>query len=491
MGLHVIPYPKEVRLFEGYTNEQIPVKEKEVDNLPKEAYHLWIKEQEICVEGDKAGIFYGHMTLKQLRVQFGDRLPCMEIYDEPRFAHRGYMLDSSRHFLPKEDVLQIIDVLSFFKINRLHWHLMDDQGFRVEIKSLPKLTEIGSQRGKSHFGLVDAYQGNSGFFTQGEVQEIVAYAKERMIEVIPEFEIPGHESALLAAYPEAGCGNQPVEVVTMGGIFDNLLCAGKEESFEIVKKIVDELAELFPYEMVHIGGDEAVKRKWRECPDCQDRIHKLGLKDENALQQWFVIRVQEYLKEKGKKVIVWNDSLRGGSLPAEFLVQMWMGDRDLITDFVNRGGQIIQSSTQSFYLDYPYALWDVETILNYELCPEYLEEKAVIGVECPLWMERVTDLNRLFYLMLPRLPAMAECGWTVQESRDNDSFDKRYTTLESYLASLGIKGAPREYWKVSEELAKHEMEEHNKTWYTPENLVEFDRQNAMMAEERRIYGDER
>ena len=486
MQLHLVPYPQKVILKTGYAERSVPIREKESKSLPKEAYKLWITPQEIRIEGDKAGIFYGKMTLKQLQIQFPDRLPCLEIYDEPRFTHRGFMLDSSRHFLPKEDVLRIIEVLAFFKINRLHWHIMDDQGFRVEIKSLPKLAQIGSQRGKSHFGLVDAYKGNDGYFTQGEVKEIVAYAKERMIEVIPEFEIPGHESALLAAYPEAGCGGQPVEVVTWGGIFDNLLCAGKEESFEIVKKIIDELVELFPYEMVHIGGDEAVKRKWRACEDCQKKIRVLGLKDENALQQWFVIRVQEYLKEKGKTAIVWNDSLRGGILPEDFVVQMWMGDKELITDFVNRGGKIIQSSTQSFYLDYPYALWDVETILNYELCPEYLEEKAVIGVECPLWMERVTDLDRVFHLILPRLPAMAECGWTPGEARDNGSFETRYATLETYLANEGIKGAPKEYWHINEELAAQEMEEHNKTWYTPENVEEFERQEAMMAEERRI-----
>lgn len=491
MQLHLVPYPKEVIINKGYAAKQIAWIENEVDNLPDEAYRMWIREHEIRVEGDKSGIFYAHMTLEQLRIQFGERLPCLEIYDEPRFSHRGFMLDSSRHFLPKEDVMKIIDVLAFFKINRLHWHLMDDQGFRVEIKALPKLTEIGAQRGKSHFGLVDAYQGNNGFFTREEVRDIVAYAGERMIQVIPEFEIPGHESALLAAYPEAGCGNEPVEVVTMGGIFDNLLCAGKEESFEIVKLVLDELVELFPYEMIHIGGDEAVKRKWRECEDCQKRIRDLELKDENALQQWFVIRVQEYLKSKGKTVIVWNDSLRGGVLPAEFLVQMWMGDRELITDFVSRGGKIIQSSTQSFYLDYPYALWDVDTILNYDLCPDYLEEEAVIGVECPLWMERVTDLDRLFYLALPRLPAMAECGWTWKTARDNDSFRERYTGLEGYLEKQGVRGAGKEYWKISEELAKQEMEVHNQTWYTPENIEEFERQNAMMARERDIYGDER
>lgn len=489
--LNLVPYLKQVNITTGYASTEAKVTVQETNTLPTEAYRLRITEQGICIEGDPAGIFYAHQTLKQLKVQFGDRLPCMEIEDEPRFPHRGYMLDSSRHFLPKEDVLKIIDVLSFFKINRLHWHLIDDQGFRVEIEALPKLTEIGAKRGRSHFGLVDEYEGNNGYFTKADIREIVAYAKERMIEIIPEIEIPGHESAMLAAYPEIGCGSEPVEVETKGGIFDKLICAGKEESFAFVTKILDELVELFPYEMIHIGGDEACKRRWRACPDCQRKIKELGLKDENALQQWFVVKVQEYLKSKGKTVIAWNDSLRGEKLPSDFVVQMWMGDKELITDFVQRGGKIIQSSTASFYLDYPYALWDVHKLLNYELCPSYLPEDAVIGVECPLWMERVTNLSRLFYQMFPRLAAMAECGWTVAAARDNDSFEERYAAIAEYLKSQGIVGAPREYWHISEELAKQEMEEHNRVWYTPENIIEFEKQNAMMAEERAIYGDER
>ena len=489
--LHLVPYPKEICRKEGQTSQETSVVERLINSLPKEAYFLRISKEEILIEGDKAGIFYGRKTLEQLRIQFGHILPCMDIYDKPRFSYRGYMLDSSRHFLPKEDVMKIIDVLAFFKINMLHWHLADDQGFRIQIDGLSKLTEIGAKRGRSYFGLVDEEKGNDGYFTKEDVKEIVAYAKERMIEVVPELEIPGHESALLAAYPEAGCTSQPVEVVSMGGIFDNLLCAGKEESFEIVKKILDGFLEVFPYEMIHIGGDEAVKRKWRECPDCQKKIREMGLKDENALQQWYVKKVQAYLKEKGKTVIVWNDSLRGGELPADFVVQMWMGDKDLIGDFIKRFGKIIQSSTQSFYLDYPYALWDVKKILNYEICPEYLSEEAVLGVECPLWMERITDLDRVFHLILPRLPAMAECGWTEKEARDNDSFFDRYRTLAEFLQKQGIKGAPECYWQIGEELAKKEMEEHNRIWYTPKNRAEFARQEAMMARERAIYGDER
>lgn len=490
-NLHLVPYPEQVVLMGSYTQGAVPVVVEESSNLSPEAYRLEVTEQKITMMGDKAGIFYAQKTLEQLRIQFGEKLPCMVIQDAPRFAHRGYMLDSSRHFLPKEDVLQIIDVLAFFKINRLHWHLIDDQGFRVEIKAFPKLTEIGAKRGRSHFGLVDEYQGNNGYFTQEDVREIVAYAKERMIEIIPEIEIPGHETAMLAAYPQVGCGNEPVEVETKGGIFDKLICAGKEESFVFVTKILDELIELFPYEMIHIGGDEACKRRWRACPDCQRKMRELNLKDENALQQWFVVRVQEYLKQKGKTAIVWNDSLRGGTLSEDFVVQMWMGDKKLITDFVNRGGRIIQSSTECHYLDYPYGIWDVAKILNTEVCPEYLDEKAVIGVECPLWMERVTDINRLFYLMLPRLPAMAECGWTAVAARDNDSFADRYAGLEAYLAKQRVCGAPREYWSISPQLAEQELAEHHRVWYTPENQVEFAKQEEMMALERAIYGDER
>lgn len=490
--LHLVPYPEKVELTGGFALPDITITENEKEMSKREAYFLRISEKEICIEGDKAGIFYAYQTLHQLQMQFGKELPCLEIEDSPRFSYRGFMLDSSRHFLPKEDIKKMIDVIALFKINKLHWHLIDDQGFRVEIDAFPKLTEIGAYRGRSHFGLVDEYKNNSGYFTKEDIREIVAYAGEHMIDVIPEIEIPGHESAMLAAYPEVGCEGKKVQVATCGGIFDNLICAGKEESFVFVTKIIDELIELFPYEMIHIGGDEACKRRWRSCPDCQKKLKELGLKDENALQQWFVKRVQGYLKQKGKTAIVWNDSLRGEKLPTDFVIQMWMGDKELVADFVKRGGKIIQSSTESFYLDYPYAMWDVDKILHYELCPEFIEkEEAVIGVECPLWTERVCDLDREFYQMLPRLPAMAECGWTIKEARRNEDFKERYQSIDNYLKQKDIFGAPEAYWYISDELAERDMEEHKRMVYTPENIAEFEREGEMMALERAIYGDER
>lgn len=492
MKLHLVPYPAKVNMADTRTGSLPPIRECLSADLLPEAYRLCITKKEILIEGDRAGIFYAHATLNQLKLQFGDSLPCLEIEDAPRFAYRSFMLDSSRHFLPKQDVLRIIDILAFFKINKLHWHLIDDQGFRVEISAFPKLAEIGSVRGRSHFGQVDEYKNNCGYFTKAEIKEIVTYAKERMIDIIPEIEIPGHESAMLAAYPEIGCQNAPVEVVTTGGIFDNLICAGKEESFDFVTGILDELTELFPYEMIHIGGDEACKRKWRACPDCQRKMKELGLSDENALQQWFVVKVHDYLLKKGKTSVVWNDSLRGEKLPTDFIVQMWMGDLDLIKDFTHRGGKIIQSTTVDHYLDYPYSTWDAHTLLNSDPYPDFLKgSDSVIGIECPLWTERVTDIERAFYLMLPRLPAMAECAWTTDSSRDNESFFDRYETIAGHLQSLGINSAPKEYWHISPELAEKDAEEHHKMIYTPEYTAEMEKQEAMMAVEREIYGDER
>ncbi len=489
--LNLVPYPNEIVQTGEVVSGSLPIIESEDESLPAESYILSVTPREIRITGDKTGIFYANQTLKQLQIQFGNTLPCLEIKDAPRFAYRSFMLDSSRHFLPKDDIKKIIDVLAFFKINKLHWHLIDDQGFRVEIKAYPKLTGIGAFRGPSQFGLVDSNTGNDGFFTQNDIREIVSYAKARMIDIIPEIEIPGHESAMLAAYPEVGCFPETIPVETKGGIFDKLICAGKESSFTFVTRILDELCELFPYELIHIGGDEACKRIWRKCPDCQRKIAKLGLKDENALQQWFVIRIQEYLKTKGKTAVVWNDSLRGEKLPSDCIVQMWMGDIDLITEFASRGGKIIQSSTECHYLDYPYAIWDVPKILNTSVCPDFLPEEALIGVECPLWTERVTTLERAFHLMLPRIPSMSETAWTKKNSRDNDSFLQRYESIHTHLHKTGITGAPKEYWAISEELAKEEMELHNRTWYTPKNIEEFNKQNEMMAAERAIYGDER
>lgn len=491
--LNLVPYPKQVEMFDGIYCRDSEVVILETLLYGEEGYCLKISEKEIRIEGSRAGIFYAGRTLEQLRIQFGNRLPCMEIVDEPRFIYRGFMLDSSRHFLPKQDVLKLIDAAAYFKLNKMHWHLVDDQGWRIQIDAYPKLTEIGSKREKPLLKNACEYKDKRAYYTKEDVREIVAYASDRMVDIIPEIEIPGHESAMIAAYPSVGCMGEKVEVQTRGGIFDNLICVGREESWNFLTAVLDEIMEMFPYQFIHIGGDEACKKKWRNCPDCQKKLKELGLKDENALQQWFVIKTKEYLKQHGKKVVVWNDSLRGDKLDPDFVVQAWMGDRALITDFAGRGGKIINSDNNCYYLDYPYFMSDAHKILYADPYPGYLDEdlyEAVLGLECPLWTERVPHIETAAYLLFPRLPAMAECAWTLGQARDNDSFYNRYDGVSEYLEKRGLQGASRDHWHIMGETAEKDKERYDCIMNESENKKAIELDNAIMEEERAIYGDE-
>ncbi len=499
--LHLIPYPEKVNRTEGSCRwQQAELEKKENTHYGEEGYHLQISEGEICLEGSPKGIHYAEMTLQQLKDQFGDEIPCLEITDSPRFGYRGWMLDSARHFLPEEEVCRLIDAAAYFKLNRMHWHLVDDQGWRVEIRRYPKLTETGSRRGMPYFGDFEEPEEQNGYFTQKQVRRIVAYAAERGMEIIPELEIPGHESALLAAYPEYACQREdgsiiggPMKVGERAGIYENLLCAGKEESLTFLKNILDELIELFPGEMIHIGGDEACKGHWRKCPACQAKKKALGLKDENALQQWMVVQAGEYLREKGRTPVVWNDSLRGAALPTDFVVQAWMGDHRLVADFAHRGGRFIQSANTLCYMDYPHYLIDGKKILEADPVPDYLEEEdhsAMLGIECPLWTERIPTLEKAAFMLYPRLGAMAEVMWTKEEARDNASFSQRWENSERYLQSIGINPAPADYLVLSPAMAAEDQAAYDRMVNTPRYREMIDRDDAMVKEENRIYGVE-
>ena len=288
--------------------------------------------------------------------------------DVQSFTHKGFMLDVCRHYMPAEDIRRMLDAAALCGMNRMHWHLTDDQGWRIEIKKYPLLTDIGAKRGPSFFGDVSQTENNCGFYTQEEVRGIVAYAKKLGIEIIPEIEIPGHACAMLAAYPQLGCRRTvwpewtPTDgqagyvhaVRKIGGIFPDLICAGRDESIRFLEDVLDEITELFPFPMVHIGGDEAPKLHWRRCPDCQARMRAEGIRSEDALQRWLVLRIGAYLADKGKETIVWNDVLNGGLLPEHFIVQQWYGNQELTRAFLEAGGRVIVSDTENYYFDYAY-----------------------------------------------------------------------------------------------------------------------------------------
>lgn len=386
-----------------------------------------------------------------------------------KFTYRGFMLDVSRHYMPVGEIRRFIKAASICGMNKMHWHLTDDQGWRIEIKKYPKLTGIGSVRGCSYFGDVSETENNNGFYTQDEIRELVGYAKTLGIEIIPEIEIPGHASAMLAAYPQYGCrrtvihaGERQViaepysyHVMTTGGIFPNLICAGKDEAVQFLEDILEEVTELFPASAIHIGGDEALKQHWRRCPDCQRRIREEGLVDENGLQRWLVLKMGEYLNRKGKQTIVWNDSLAGGMLPEHFIVQHWMGNDRETAEFMAAGGKVICSDVEHYYFDYPYSSVDAYHIWEMPDIPLYAQEhpKELWGVECPLWTERVTNTDRAAYLLFPRMTAVALKA--SDDSRERfltwESFRKVLQRKQEQIEALGLRGAPESQWHMQPE----------------------------------------
>ena len=374
--------------------------------------------------------------------------------------HRGFMLDVCRHFMPLDEIKKLLQAAAVLKLNRMHWHLTDDQGWRIEIRKYPLLTEKGAVRGDSFFGGTPEAERNSGYYTQEEIRDLVAYAKSLGIEIIPEIEIPGHAAAMLAAYPQFGCrrgktGKWEEKVEISGGIFPALVCAGKEETLGFLEDILDEVTELFPFPAVHIGGDEALKFRWRRCPDCQKRIREKRLQSEDDLQRDLLMEVGEYLAGKGRKTIVWNDVLAGGALPAHFIVQQWMGGRQETLAFMQSGGTVIRSDTDSFYLDYCYGRIDVRRIHETPRIPEYAAglENRILGVECPLWTERIASLERAAWQLFPRLTAV-----NVKMSGEElpwETFREKVKALEEEREAItGLKGAPEEFWDMDPDAAK-------------------------------------
>ncbi len=336
--------------------------------LGREGYRLTVTPEAVTViASGLAGIFYGIQSLRQLLpIQIEERrlvsgmdwrVACLVITDQPRFPWRGFMLDEGRHFQGRETVLQTLDLMALHKLNIFHWHLTEDQGWRIEIKKYPRLTEIGSKRLGTRNGFTAGKHDcipHGGFYTQAQVREIVAYAAKRYITIVPEVEMPGHSVAALAAYPELSCTGGPFEVATHFGIFPDIYCAGKEATFVFLQDVLDELLELFPSPYIHIGGDEAPKKRWKECPDCQRRIRDEGLKDVHALQVYFTNRIAAYLDSKGRHTLGWNEILQDG-LAESAVVQFWArGRKRLLEAIRTKHRPTVMSSCFSTYLDYAY-----------------------------------------------------------------------------------------------------------------------------------------
>ena len=433
----------------------------ELDYLGDEGYHLVTTPKNVQISAlYPAGIFYGVQSFRQLLPAEVEKrsyvssvdwvVPCVKIEDYPRFSWRGFMLDESRHFLGKKIVKRMLDLMALHKMNVFHWHLTDDQGWRIEIKKYPRLIEVGSKRnGTQVEGMWNFltkkvnYTPHCGYYTQEDIKDIVSYAKERFINVIPEIDMPGHTMAALAAYPEFSCAGEVFKVPTTFGINTDVICPGKEKGYVFLCNVLDEILELFPSKIIHIGGDEVPKTRWKECPDCQVKIKTEGLNSEKELQTYFINRIASYLIEQGKIPIVWNDTL-DDNLVTEALGQHWLHGDEKVLEHLRRGRKFVISRFFYAYLDYPYTRIPLRKAYSFEPLPEELEEKYhlnVLGLEAPMWTEWVSTTKRLDWQTFPRLTAHAETGWTLQINKNYSSFKNRLERFLKRLDLLGVKYA--------------------------------------------------
>ena len=438
-------------------------------SLGDEGYTLTVNADFVLISAFKpAGLFYGIQTLRQLlpiEIESKEKaenikweIPCVEIRDVPRFKWRGAHLDVCRHFFPKEFVKKYIDILAMHKLNTFHWHLTEDQGWRIEIKKYPKLTEIGAwrvDRGDIHWNERKQQQPGEkatygGFYTQEEVKEIVKYAKSRFITVVPEIEMPGHAVAALASYPEYSCFGGPFTVIA-GGYWPikDIYCAGKEGTFEFLENILDEVIPLFPGEFFHIGGDEAFKENWEKCPDCQRRIKEEGLKNEHELQSYFIKRIEKFINSKGKRLIGWDEILEGGLAP-NATVMSWRGFEGGI-EAANAGHDVVMSPTSHCYFDYyqakkgePLAIGGylpLKKVYSFEPVPKDIDadkKHHILGAQANVWTEYIPTPEHAEYMLLPRLCALAEVVWSPENQRNYDSFQRRMKKHYGRLTKMGV-----------------------------------------------------
>lgn len=429
-------------------------------SIRSEAYQLRITPNNISLHAaSSAGMFYAVQTLLQIihtknlpDAQTAVPLPCLEIIDQPRFSWRGFMLDEARHFHGMETVKQLLDWMAYLKVNTFHWHLTEDQGWRIEIKQYPRLTEVGGQRKQSQTGgFLNKTTNNkphSGFYTQAEILEIVRYAEERHITIVPEIEMPGHSQAALAAYPQLSCTGGPYAVSPHWGIHSEIYCVGKNETISFLENVLSEVLTLFPGKFIHTGGDEAPKNRWKKCPDCHKKAKSLNLSKVTHLQTYLTNHFTRFLTENERALIGWNEIL-APTLSPDAIVQFWMGHEDRLWQHVRNGRKAILSNYAAYYLDHSYFRSPLDKAYQYEPIPPDLEPEFyqnILGIETPLWTEFVPNRPRLDYQVFPRLIAVAESAWLMPEKKNYTSFERRLLNLLPQLDRDGILYAPQADW---------------------------------------------
>lgn len=432
-----------------------------------EGYRLTVTPEGIELAGaTEAGVFYGVQTLRKSIPAVAEgmniELPAVTINDYPRFAYRGMHLDVSRHFFPADSVKKYIDILALHNMNTFHWHLTDDQGWRIEIKKYPELTKIGSQRKQTVIGHNSGeYDGKpyGGFYTQDEIRDVIAYAKERFITIIPEIDLPGHQQAALATYPELGCTGGPYDVWQQWGVSEDVICAGNEKSMQFLEDVLSEVIDLFPSEYIHIGGDECPKIRWKTCPKCQARIKAEGIKGdkkhsaEEYLQSSVISQMEKFVESKGRHIIGWDEILEGGLAP-NATVMSWRGVDGGI-EAAKQHHNVIMTPNTYLYFDYyqstdtenePMAIGGylpLERVYSLEPTAGIPDEykKYVIGVQANLWTEYIPTFSQVEYMVMPRMAALAEVQWTDPSKKEYQSFLPRLVRMTKLYDRLGYNYA--------------------------------------------------
>jgi len=421
-----------------------------------ESYSVSVKPRQIIITASSAhGLFNGLQSLRQLfpsaiesenSVPTNWAIPCVEIEDAPRYSYRGLHLDVSRHFFDKKFILKYIDMMAMYKYNTFHWHLTDDQGWRIQIKKYPLLNKISAFRKECNGDTT------GGFYTQDEVKEVVAYAAERFVEVIPEIEMPGHAVAVLAAYPELSCSGGPFTVASTWGIFSDVYCAGNEKTYDFIQGVLDEVIPLFPSKYIHIGGDECRKTRWERCIKCQAKMKTENLANEHKLQSYFINRIEKYVQPKGKQIIGWDEILEGG-VTQTATIMSWRGIKGGI-EAAKHGNDVVMTPGTHCYFDYyqgveaeePAAFphnkfLPLQQVYTFDPTPKELtteQAKHILGGQANVWAEFITTTAQVEYMVYPRALAMIECLWTMPEKKEYTFFEQKVHGQYDRMNRYGI-----------------------------------------------------
>lgn len=424
-------------------------------DIEAEGYRLQVTPESVALEvADDAGLWYGAQTLRQLlTLEDAPAIPCLRIEDAPRFRWRGLHLDVGRHLYPVDFLRKTLDLMALHKLNRFHWHLSEDQGWRLEIRGWPRLTEVGAWRAATPLPAErHTLDGRpyGGFYTQDEVRALVEYARERHVTIVPEIEMPGHAQAALAAYPQLGCLGEGYAVRCHWGVSDEVYCAGNDDVFDFLESVLLEVMALFPGEFIHVGGDECPKTRWAACPKCQARMRREGLRDEEELQSWFIRRIERFLRGHGRRLIGWDEILEGGLAPGA-AVMSWRGSQGGIAA-AGAGHDVVMSPNTHCYLDYyqredsasePPAIGGYIPLERaYEFDPlagiAAAHHAQVLGGQGNVWTEYMPTAEQVEYMTWPRAAALAEALWTAPSGRDFADFQRRLRGHLPHLRRLGV-----------------------------------------------------